>query len=422
MGERDIFMSTESVWPQLPFQVLIDIFKNLSNRDKFNAAMTCKAWVPLLDVPALFTTGHFLFQSDDVKRALLFARARGKWLRHVYADCFKLPNDDDVPFKPGPCEPPGIELMYQFIASLLHCRNNKLNTISLKNIKFLKTFSDDGKERPKSHLLRIITTLVEAQQQLRELDLTNASLEIDKGSKLLQAASRSCSKTLHKLAIDRFIQLNRQDLTAFKAALYSFENLYELEVGYDFLSDTFLKDLAGTSRCSLRLQVLTVRATYKADVGTSTSREAWQKLTASLPELKVVFFIKPKSRSEESYYDIAPQVILVPSMPLYGLHWATGSFISVENIILCFQYIATNFKSSLHHLDLTSEVRLDNEAIGELFQSLQVCKRLKTFVLGLPCDLKTDERDYQQAISKAMRQHEATYAVTLNGQKVLEVC
>ncbi|XP_059140896.1 F-box only protein 39-like [Physella acuta] len=419
MGDRDIFMSTESVWTQLPFQILIDIFKNLSNRDKFNAAMTCKAWVPILDVPALFTTGHFLFPLDDDKRALLFARTRGKWLRHVYADCSQ--KLDDTP-QSGPSTPPGTEVVNEFVASLLQGRCIKLRTISLKNIAYPKHYYDrvDYPTRPEPDLVNLIISLLGEQQELQELDLTNAWLRYDEGCHLLEEASSTCARTLRKLAVDRFVAViySNSDLSEFYSALFSFKNLTELELGYICLSCEFLYDLSRASIGGLPLRVLKVRATYTANVVSMTSSGAWKQITAHIPDLKVIFFIKSKSRSEESYKDTIPMIVLTRSMPLHALHWDSGLLVAVKNIIKCFEYIASNFKTTLHHLELTSEVRLDKEAIGELFQKLQASERLKSFALDLPCDLKTDQQEYKNAISEAVENHRATYAVTLNGQKL----
>ncbi|XP_059140900.1 F-box only protein 39-like isoform X2 [Physella acuta] len=397
-GNMEEEQSTESVWPQLPFQILIDIVKNLSNRDKFNAALTCKAWVPLLDIPALFTTGHFLFPLGDVKSALTFARARGKWLRHVYADCSELAygNEDSSV----------IDAMYQLVASLLHSGNKKLERISFKDLTLLNKWYG-GKRRTLADFLKIISTLIETQQNLKELDLTNAGLDADEGGHLLREVSRTCAKNLHRLAIDRFIKFdNLSNLTPFHSALYSFESLKELEISYDFLSNKFLNDLTKSSKSSLRLQVLKMRAIYTADAHRNTSPHVWRKLKASFPDLK------------ESYYDELPLAILTPCMPLHGMHWNCGSIISIGNIIQGLKYVAAKFKNSLHCMDLTSEVRLGKEDIGEIFKSLQVCSRLETFALRLPCDLKTDERDYKLALSEVKTQHNATYVVTFNGQKV----
>ncbi|XP_059140895.1 uncharacterized protein LOC131928784 [Physella acuta] len=415
--------STESAWTQLPFQILIDIFKNLSNRDKFNAAMTCKAWVPILDVPALFTTGHFLFPLDDDKRALLFARTRGKWLRHVYADCSQKLDDTDTEHR-GPRTPPGTEVVYEFVASLLQGRCIKLRTISLKNIAYLKDYSGgvDYYTRPVSDLVNIIRSMLEEQQELRALDLTNAWLGYDEGCRLLEEASSTCAKTLRRLAVDRFVAVtySDSDLSDFHSALFSFKKLTELELDYECVSCEFLYDLREASIGGLRLRVLKVRATYTANVVRPNSSATWKKIAAAIPDLKVIFFIKPKSRSEESYEDTVPMIVLTRSMPLHRLLWNSGRFIAVKNIIKCFEYISCNFKTTLHQLKLTSEVRLDKEAIGELFQRLQTSERLKKFALDLPCDLKTDQQEYKNAISEAVNNYRATYAVTLNGQKLSE--
>ncbi|RUS84133.1 hypothetical protein EGW08_008107, partial [Elysia chlorotica] len=74
-------------WENLPYVALVEIFRRLSNKDKYNAALTCRAWTLPFHRPALWRRGNFRFNGQNEWRALTFVSLMGAALRHISVDC-----------------------------------------------------------------------------------------------------------------------------------------------------------------------------------------------------------------------------------------------------------------------------------------------------------------------------------------------
>ncbi|XP_059153089.1 F-box/LRR-repeat protein 21-like [Physella acuta] len=413
-------------WSQLPYEILLNVFRYLSNSDKYHAALTCKSWLRPLSEPSVWQSGDFVFDSESDEKAITFVKITGKSLRHIHAECKVVEPetwDDD-----GSATCTG---MYQFLANLLNSRNQQLLTFKLTNLCILEIDGDRANSRSFSEVVELLTKVLEVQQQLRVLDLSNSNKSrkncredhptVDQGMRLLHAASKNCANTLQKLTIARFVSLidiypnDLSFLPQFRSAIAGFSKLSDLDLSYGYLEDDLLLSLA---RTTTSLKVITVRVDKPPYFETSTTPAAWENLTAVCPELRVIFFIKTKYMRcmNTSFQDTT--TMLTPSMPLYQVKWKADSVIAIEKIKNFFQHVEQNFQETLHHLDLQTDVRLDMECIDAMFKCLQPCKNLNSLSLCLTCDKSDDEEIYTIAIRDAMWRCSVSCDVTLNGQAV----
>ncbi|XP_059153093.1 uncharacterized protein LOC131938886 [Physella acuta] len=410
-------------WSQLPFEVLLHVFRYLSNRDKVHAALTCKSWLRPLSVPSVWETGDFNIDSESDDKAIRFMKKVGRSLRHIRADCRAGEYDVWANRSRASCT----DKLYQFLANLLNSRNHQIWTFRLTNICSLENDGIRAKSRSFSEVAQLLAKVLYDQQQLRVLDLSNsqksvkhrgyAGFTVHEGMKLLNAASKNCANTLRKLAISRLVRLidiypnDLSFLPQFRSAIAGFSKLSDLDLSYGYLEDDLLLSLA---RTTTSLKVITVRVDKPPYFESSTTPTAWENLTAACPELIVIFFIKPIT---ESYFQDTT-LMLTPSMPLYQVKWKAGSVIAIENIEKFFQHMGQNFQETLQHIDLQTDVGLDKECIDAMFKSLQPCTYLDTLSLYLDCDLSDDEEMYTTAIRDVMTRCPLSCDVTLNGQAV----
>ncbi|XP_059175081.1 uncharacterized protein LOC131955124 [Physella acuta] len=402
-------------WSHLPFVVLVKVFLYLNNSDKYHAALTCKSWLSPLSLPSVWQSGDFVFDTSSDHKAIRFVKMTGKTLRHIRAEC----RAGDFDFWGKRSTASSTSKVYQFLANLLNSRNNQILTFKLINLYSLEI---DGQSRSFSEVAQLLTKVLEEQQQLRVLDLSNSQksvenclndyLTVKQGMKLLTAAGKNCANTLKILMIARLVIIIIKDelglLPQFRSAISGFSKLSYLDISYGYLNDDLLLSLATTSS----LKVITIRSEKIPKLESGTTPSAWEKLTAACPELRTLFFIKPKY---ESYFQDAT-TILTPSMPLYLVQWRAGSVIAIENIEKFFQYVAQNFQQTLHHLEFQTGVRLDMKRFKVLFKSLQPCTNLDTLSLGLTFDVSDNVEMYMLAIRAAMRRCLSSCDLTLNVQ------
>ncbi|XP_059153060.1 F-box only protein 39-like [Physella acuta] len=391
-------------WSQLPYEILLKVFRYLSNSDKYHAALTCNSWLRPLSEPSLWHSGNFVFNAKSDEKAIKFAKINGKSLRHIQTECSE--NADETA---------GTANLYSFLSNLINSRNHQLLTFKLTNLALAQKTVDGEFMRDVSDVTKLLKKLLKGQLQLRELDLRNSQLSVKAGLKVLKAASKNCAKTIQKLTIDRLLvyQVNNHYVgDDFVAAIACFSNLADLELSYDYLCDDLLLRLAQTTRS---LKVLTVRAINHPPLESKTYYGAWNKLSKACPELRVIFFIKSIN---ESHFDESTIEILTPFMPLYQLHWDAGRLIAIENIDAFFEHVRLHFQNTIHHLELQTGVRLDTESFEKLFKSLQPCKHLETLSLGLTFDMSGDVEMYNLTIRDVTALYPVSCDVTLNGQIV----
>ncbi|XP_059171243.1 F-box only protein 39-like [Physella acuta] len=357
--------------------------------------------------PSLFHTGHFRFNAKDYRRAITFARVKGKSLRHIKADCTE-PRYGLVQCKSL--------AVYKFLANLLNSGNHRLLTLKLTNLKWLR----ESTVHPRSDVIKLLATLLEHQQQLRVVDLSNARLRVKQGRLILKALSKHCSETVHTLNIDALISFkvpqDPQDgryFARFISAMCSFRNLSDLRLPLGYLQDNVLQSLAAAAKNSL--EFLTIRCHYKPRAVSRINPSAWLTLTSACPNLKVRFSLRPK---EDSYFDLVPCNLLIPAIPLDTFNWTCGSLISLDNLQQCFEHLAHNFQNTLRHISLKAGVRLDAERIRDLMESIHECSQLETLSIRLKCDLSGDDEFYKTAIQDAVDEHRMTCAVKFNGHDV----
>ncbi|XP_059153088.1 uncharacterized protein LOC131938882 [Physella acuta] len=421
--EKLIVFDNQPDWSQLPYEILLHVFRYLSNSDKYHAALTCKSWLRPLSVPSVWETGDFIFASESDEKAIMFVKMTGKTLRHMKVECRASGYHLSASRSRASCT----DKLYQFLANLLNSRNHQIWTFKLTNICSLENDGIREKSRSFSELAQLLTKVLEDQQQLRVLDLSNsqksvkhrgyACFTVNEGMKLLNAASKNCANTLQKLAISRLVRLidiypnDLSFLPQFRSAIAGFSKLSDLDLSYGYLEDDLLLSLA---RTTTSLKVITVRVDRPPYFESSTTPTAWENLTAACPELRVIFFIKPTT---ESYFQDTT-LMLTPSMPLYQVKWKAGSVIAIENLEKFFQHVGQNFQETLHHLYLQTDVRLDMECIDAMFKSLQPCTNLDTLSLCLDCEMSDDEEMYTRVIKDVMKRCPVSCDVTLNGQAV----
>ncbi|XP_059171248.1 F-box/LRR-repeat protein 21-like [Physella acuta] len=399
-------LSPDAEWNQLPYEILLQVFHYLDdNSDKYHAALTCKSWLRPLSAPSIWRTGDFRFTLTSVRKALEFVMNTGKTLRHIRADC---PESKDSVLSSSTHE------LYLFLAHLLNAGNKQLLTLRLTNISRLKA----SPVHQMSDVVKLLALLLQQQQQLRSLHLSNALLTLAQGQELLSAASQSSCNTLQTLAVDEFVSpsfiLNASTYLANSIAiLCGFRQLSELEVSYSYLVDDVLLGLAQSANTNL--QLMTVCADDDVEQERQTTPEAWQSLGSACPDLKVKVVIQSKMGS---YFDRSLLFILTQSMPLYALHWNTGPAIAIANIKLGLNHVATHFQNSLHYLKIESGVRIDDDSTMEMFESLHQCKQLETLTLSLVCNRRTDEEMYKRSIRAALARSPMSCSVQFNGQDI----
>ncbi|XP_059153082.1 F-box/LRR-repeat protein 21-like isoform X3 [Physella acuta] len=415
-------------WSQLPYEILLHVFRYLSNSDKYHAALTCKSWLRPLSVPSVWQSGDFVFDNKSDEKAIIFVNMTGKTLRHINVQCIASDNHymcSFLAFKgdegPASCT----AKMYQFLATLLNSQNHRILTFKLTNLFSLKINGLSAKSMSFSEVAQLLTKVLEDQQQLRVLDLSNSqksvkhrwvdSFTVNEGLKLLNAASKNCANTLQELAIARFVCLkdiypnDLSFLPQFRSAIAGFSKLSDLHLSYGYLEDDLLLSL---SRTTTSLKVITVRADKIPELESRITPLAWENLTAACPELRVLFFIKPIT---ESYFQDVT-MILTPSMPLYQVKWKSGSVTAVENIEKFFQHLGQNFQKTLHHLKFRTRVPIDTERFEVLFKSIQPCTNLDSFSLGLTSCVIDDVEMYKLAIRDVVKRCPLSCDLTLNVQ------
>ncbi|XP_059171260.1 uncharacterized protein LOC131952554 isoform X2 [Physella acuta] len=404
-GRRNVHteLFTEAGWNRLPYLVLVQVFQHLDQTDRYHAALTCKSWLLALSSPVLWRTGHFTFNANKADRALHFARKHGESLLHIKADCSEL--TDGRPHT-------STSVVYQFLDIILQAGNQQLLTLSLTNMsKLWKSVA-----HPMLDVVDHIEKLLEHQQHLRLLDLSNAGLSVEHGVRLLQAASITCGQTIDSLSIHELI--NSQLLSplddirtdrSFLSVMCYFSNLSDLQLSYDYLSDDLLHCLSET--VSNSLQTMTIRANFNFSAYTLTSDKGWHQMTSACPRLKVIVYITAKGDANPDQYlcNILSRAIPLHELYLASVSWFT--FISYRS----FQHIADNFQKSLRLLDLSYDCYLDTNGIAKVIES---CHKLELLSLRKQFSAGECHSCYKRMIQLSISCYSATptCAITLNGE------
>ncbi|XP_059153081.1 uncharacterized protein LOC131938876 isoform X2 [Physella acuta] len=413
-------------WSQLPYDILLHVFRYLSNSDKYHAALTCKYWLRPLSEPSRWQSGDFVFDNKSDEKAIIFVNMTGKTLRHINVKCIASNKHSCGDEGRASCT----AKMYQFLANLLNSQNHHILTFKLTNICSLEIGGISAKSRSFSEVAQLLTQVLYDQQQLRVLDLSNsqksikhrgyACFTVNEGLELLNSASKNCANTLQKLAISRLVSLDaiyKNDLSylpQFRSAIAGFSKLSELDINFCYMEDDLLLSLAMSTTT---LKVIKVRADKIPELESRITPLAWEKLTAACPELRVLFYIKPISKltfMESFFQDVT--TILKPSMPLYQVKWKSGSVTAVENIKKFFQHMGQNFQKTLHHLKFRTRVPIDMECFEVLFKSIQPCTKLDSLTLGLTSCVIDDVEMYKLAIRDVVTRCALSCDLTLNVQ------
>ncbi|GFR88064.1 F-box only protein 39-like [Elysia marginata] len=392
-------------WGRLPYVALLEIFRCLSNTDKLNASLACRAWQLPFHEPMLWRRGRFRFNGVIEMRALYFACRMGSALRHITIDC-------SVGSGPVPqATKRSAKNLSTFLSFLVDSGNAQLSTFRLTHLdRFRRQWGE-----PDYDALRL---LLAAQQGLVWLDLENAGLWPDTGFQILGLVGNSSGSKVQKLHIADFMLLEvndddddiDEDPRVF-SVLASFTALTELSISYDVLSDELLFLLGSTVTSTL--SQISVVANCKVTQESQTSSRAWTHLCLKCPRLSASFQLKGVSRVQSVL------VVLTPKTPLARLQLSTPGMYNNVNLALCLDHIVTNFHGYLQSLELNLHM-VSLNAEGDLTRLVQQFPDLENLHVTSTRLNRRQELGVHRALRRTVTRQPGSRLkdVTLNGQKV----
>ncbi|KAH9500539.1 hypothetical protein Btru_072220 [Bulinus truncatus] len=378
--------AADSPWRQLPYVTLVEVYRLLPNRDKFNLSLTCHTWCLPFSRPEVWQRAKFLFNGIEDWRALHFARSFSCGLRHLTIDCC----DSGVI---GTSARKTTSNLYRFLDSLLKCKNSRLVTLELLNMDRLSWWYQWNSEED---LVRVLGDLLDSQTGLRTLNLSRAGFRLEQGLSILLQAATSCGSRVTTLVInDMFSRVLTQQATfleVFTLPMQHFTSLIELTLSCQYLSDRLLSLLAAFGS----LLFIIVHATVRGEVD-QPSTMSWENLKRACHGLQAHYVIKGAGRRWVF------QSVLTPGIPLVKLEWHCVDYMGMNTTQACCGHIATCFQNCLQTLciDLHCSVWWDQNIFYDFIDKCLVLEEMTIRAHDIHSQLQaTIERSVRKALSR----------------------
>ncbi|XP_012943917.1 F-box only protein 39 [Aplysia californica] len=370
-GRKAHRVCRNNTWSELPYPALVEVYRNLHDKDRVAAAQVCHMWGKAFTNPALWRSKHFVLGGSKAnssgQRAVVFAQKMGPCLRHVYIKCRHLTSNT--------CETIASSLE-QFCSNLEHSRLEHLVIRELELDRFWK----HAHLRPK--VAQCLQNMLRSQRNLQLLDLSTAQFGVLPGSEVLAAASEGSGSKISCLELPDFFhtQLAAFEIPAYVKAILGFSNLQQINLNYCCLSDHIVeqwaKVLAG------KLEDLEIRVCSNEPHTHRISNESWSLLKAACPRLTVdmsILGIGPAS-------SVIP--ILAPPIPLVYLHYWSGHDGDTElGLHSTLRHIAAHYASSLKQLSLDFD-NLHDRINEQLIALVARCRRLTSLRIKAIADVQ----------------------------------
>lgn len=303
----DITDMDYSLWNHLPDVAIIEVFKYLNDKDKANAALTCKNWARLFQTPCLWRHRHLDMggykASSNGLRAYQFAEKFGNYVRYLSISCSHPSYHTTKIFQ---------KAMEDLLFKL---RQSSLIEFELERLELDRFWKY---EASRDRLISSLAKFFKGQRCLQIFDMTSAQFPVPGGCRVIEAVGNQSGAKVEYLYIEDFFhsRLAVFQVKRFRTAISRFSNLHYIALNYNCISEEILEIFTKTLKGKLESMNLKV---YKNDPHFHRiSGYTWKMLHNACPKLTVTVSFESIANSTVT------MPILVKEMPVKELHLWTG--------------------------------------------------------------------------------------------------
>jgi len=278
-------------WDKVSHLVITEVFRYLGNNDRFNASLVCKDWSDAVYTPQIWRRMKLkITGEDEVKdeKKVKLAEKVGEWVRDVeisFRTHTKRPTDDDTTLV-APTERT-VDDTSRILYSL---HKAKLTKFELSD---LAAYRWDESDLPLSSrkLYESLNKFIETQSSLEWFNMTDCSISMATGLKILENVSLLNSNTLQEFFIRDFFDTDSvgdnglHSEPAFRSLMTRFTQLTSVEMCYHCLDEEILLGLA--RNCAENFQILRVQCKDNEPCLHTISSPTWREVRRFCPNLWV---------------------------------------------------------------------------------------------------------------------------------------
>ncbi|CAL1530761.1 unnamed protein product [Lymnaea stagnalis] len=294
-------------WTKLPYLVLVEIYRNLSEIDKVAMAQVCPEWWNAFKSPVLWRTKHFIFGGPDAKnagkRAVQYAEMLGSYLQEVSISCRHVTSNT-------------CNVITETLEAFAKCLSNaRLRHFQIEDLE-LDRFWKYAHLR--FNIENCLVTFFQGQHNLEVVTLASAQIALLSGTEILEALLKSSGHSIRILELMDFFhgRLAAYQLSRFVLTMSGFSNLEKVTLNYCCVCNELLQHWAKSLQGKLRH--LTIKAGADEPHSHTLTNETWQRLVAACPKLTV----------EVALFGIAHANAVIPMLspyiPLVGFTMWSG--------------------------------------------------------------------------------------------------
>ncbi|XP_059173769.1 F-box only protein 39-like [Physella acuta] len=238
----------QGAWDEIPYVVLLHIFKHLDSKSRCAASTVCKRWNFAFKNASLWRSVALTIGGLNAKhtafKCIRFLKLFGPHLRELRISCQVLSYSNSL-----------------LITDTLHAMFLLLPESGLR-VLVLDNLEADNHEcwrypRLAASLVTSLVNFVDSQRSLEQFSMKSAKFEEQNGIRLLQALGQPSASNLSSLDLEAFFSehVSVANCAAFKTALTTFSHVETLALNYWYLSDELMKQMALAFRRLKRLKV-----------------------------------------------------------------------------------------------------------------------------------------------------------------------
>lgn len=298
-----------SDWANLPVVVLSEVYSYLADIDRARMARVCSTWSSEFHNSRLWTNrtirfGGYYYNDQEFARSIGYARVHGDALKTLSISC----------------EHPSFVLCKRFqraaasFLSILSWKRAQLREFRMRQLYVERYWRH---ELLRERLIASFSRFFRSQNELTFFDMTDATLPIGTGLRLLGSLSRRCGASVKQLFLQDFFQLRTAAFRnrSFQEIMQRFAALTIMHLSYSCVCNQLLETLK--NNCA-QLQQLCIKITKNEPHFHVIDPVVWTQLKRTCRSLAVSMDFEGIGKYEEL------RRILLREVPLQSLHIWTG--------------------------------------------------------------------------------------------------
>jgi len=300
-------------WDQLPDVAMVKVFRNLSEGDRFSAALTCKKWSKLFHTPCLWRRrsiqfGGGLSSRREYLRATGFVKAHAQYLQFLRICCHRPTFYTCKRFQ---------TTMDEVFVQLMKTRYSSccLKEFLMPQLHLERYWRYTN---VRTKLLRSLIRFLKQQHTLDIWDMAQARVAPLPGMTVINAVAKCNAHNLDTLNMEDFFHARCSPfrIDRYCEIIGKFTNVSSLYTNYNYISDEVLEIM--TKSLAKKLKFMSIKVNDTDPHVHRIHSLTWKNLSKACPSLAVHMFLQGIGDFAES------SVILAKNMPLTSLQIWSG--------------------------------------------------------------------------------------------------